>query len=230
MSLAANLGLAPRVASVANIDLAALFSNACRGTVPPAFAGIGSRETPADVCADMALIANALERRGFVLRSGGAGGADTAFEDGVSSDNAKQIFIPWRGFNGSASPHYPPSVSDAALAQAISELRPHFVVSDFDTAGFSAAQITACAYLVAEASHPAWDRCSSGAKKLHTRNVHQVLGMKLDAPCRFVVCWTKDGGPTGGTGQAIRIANARRIPVLNLHDASLRRAIIAHLA
>lgn len=62
------------------------------------YAGIGSRETPPEIMALMTRIAAKLEREGYVLRSGGAPGADAAFEAGVTDDRMKQIFIPWDGF------------------------------------------------------------------------------------------------------------------------------------
>jgi hypothetical protein len=48
------------------------------------------------------------------------------------------------------------------------------------------------------------------------RNCQQVLGQNLNLPVDFVVCWTKDGGKTGGTGQALRIADDLNIPIYNL--------------
>lgn len=54
------------------------------------YAGIGSRETPIDIQREMTLIATWLESRGYTLRSGGAEGADLAFEAGVK--NKKEIF------------------------------------------------------------------------------------------------------------------------------------------
>jgi O-acetyl-ADP-ribose deacetylase (regulator of RNase III) len=54
----------------------------------------------------------------------------------------------------------------------------------------------------------------------------QVLGARLDTPARFVIAWTSDGQDTGGTGQAIRIADSLGIPVLNLHDADVRAEIL----
>jgi hypothetical protein len=54
------------------------------------YAGIGSRETPKEVMDQMTELAKELESRGYILRSGGAQGADTAFERGVTSK--KEIF------------------------------------------------------------------------------------------------------------------------------------------
>lgn len=68
------------------------------------YCGVGSRETPAEVQAEMADLAAALASAGFALRSGGADGADLAFETGCDRVNGpKCIFIPWKGFNQSTS-------------------------------------------------------------------------------------------------------------------------------
>src|SRR5690348_5431489 len=68
------------------------------------YAGVGSRETPPGMLVYFTRLAQFLGRdHGYILRSGGADGADTAFEQGASS---KQIFLPWKGFNGNPSPFY----------------------------------------------------------------------------------------------------------------------------
>ena len=74
------------------------------------------------------------------------------------------------------------------------------------------------AFKLASKIHPAWGRCSEGGKKLHARNMHQVLGADLQTPVQFVLCWTIDGKDTGGTGQAIRLAWSRGIKVINLFN------------
>jgi hypothetical protein len=58
----------------------------------PCYAGIGSRETPPEVLKEMTDIASRLEKKGFILRSGGAKGADSAFEAGVKDSSMKEIF------------------------------------------------------------------------------------------------------------------------------------------
>src|SRR3546814_17420025 len=70
--------------------------------------------------------------------------------------------------------------------------------------------------------HPAWDRLKESAQNLHTRNMGQVLGPKLDKPARFLLPWTVDGGATGGTGQAIRIGHADRKSVVEGKSESVR--------
>ena len=66
--------------------------------------------------------------------------------------------------------------------------------------------------------HPNLYALSDGAIKLMCRNGYQILGSNLKTRSLFVVCYTKDGKASGGTGQAIRIAEAYNIPVFNLHD------------
>jgi len=60
------------------------------------YAGIGSRDTPLDVQKQMTNLAIALSNDNWILRSGGAEGADTAFEIGAMH---KEIYLPWNGFN-----------------------------------------------------------------------------------------------------------------------------------
>lgn len=148
------------------------------------YAGIGSRETPAEILAIFASLAAWLARRGYTLRSGHADGADSAFESGCASvGGPAEIYLPWRGFNGSNSELIWNS-GDNSLA-------------------------------FARNYHPAFDRLSQGAQKLQARNTYQVLGYNLNSPARFIVCWTPGGTASGGTGQAIRIARDRNIPVLD---------------
>lgn len=71
------------------------------------YTGIGSRETPSDVCLFMTQIAGMFETAGMILRSGHADGADLAFENGVESDTMKEIWVPWKGFAGSSSMNLP---------------------------------------------------------------------------------------------------------------------------
>lgn len=64
------------------------------------YTGIGSRQTEAIVCDAMTEIAMWLDSRSYILRSGGADGADLAFERGATN---KEIWIPWEKFNRSES-------------------------------------------------------------------------------------------------------------------------------
>lgn len=84
------------------------------------YAGIGSRETPPKVIRLMRMIGNILAQKGLVLRSGGADGADAAFEVGCDEkEGRKEIFLPWKNFNGNTSPLYVQSMAAEALAAEI---------------------------------------------------------------------------------------------------------------
>lgn len=169
------------------------------------YAGIGSRETPGEVLAEMATFAARMAARGWICRSGGADGADTAFEQAVPPE-AMQLMLPWRGFNGRQLGH---------------------------VLGESAEQIKR-AMQIAAAHHPAWGRCSLGARRLHARNVMQVLGPDLSSPSEFIACWARGhrldaegrvADVPGGTGMAVRIAATHGIPVLHFGIVSHREAL-----
>jgi hypothetical protein len=83
---------------------------------------------------------------------------------------------------------------------------------------------------MAAAMHPAWNRCSAKVKLLHARNCYQVLGMDLNNPSEFFICWTPNGSETeaeldsykmaeGGTATAIRLACRNDIPIFNLKNS-----------
>jgi len=81
------------------------------------YAGIGSRETPHDIQYVMYRIAQKLAAKGWVLRSGGADGADKAFEQGCDKvSGEKEIYLPWKGFNSNKSPLY--DISEEAFEMA----------------------------------------------------------------------------------------------------------------
>lgn len=146
------------------------------------YTGIGSRQTPPEVLSLMTWIATGLATIGYTLRSGGADGADTAFESGAGG--AAEIYLPWLWFNGrSKGIVLPVTPEGETLAKHI---------------------------------HPSWGGLSLGARKLHVRNCYQVLGADLKTPSAFVLCWTPEGSGRGGTGQAIRLAMERHIPVYDM--------------
>lgn len=169
------------------------------------YTGIGSRSTPGLVLAIMSDIARYLGEQGYVLRSGAADGADTAFENGADEAaempdgeavhchttgnylghwwRHKEIFLPKRGFNNHSSVHYEQNLAAVEIAKDI---------------------------------HPNWAACSDFAKRAHARNVHQVLGQLLNQPSEFVVCWTPGGKAVGGTRTAIKVAEKNGIEVINL--------------
>ena len=151
------------------------------------YAGIGARATPSSVLAHMAVMAGWLTLTGWHLATGGADGADTAFAEGAPAER-RTLYLPWPSYNGHRGP---------------------------DCRVLSAAAMSACKD-VAAPLHPAWDRCSPAVRKLHARNAVALLSDTVDRPVDAIVAWTVQGRVTGGTGMAIRIAEAHGIPVLNL--------------
>lgn len=161
-----------------------------------AYTGVGSRSTPASIQDLMVAIAVRMAVDGYVLRSGGADGADSAFEKGCDiAGGTKEIYIPWDGFNDRSS-----------------------------TGTGVIAGVDRNALLMAESLHPAWSACKQGAKKLHARNCYQVLGRALDAPSRLLICWTPNGSGSGGTGQAIRLALRSGVTVHDLGNPDRRKS------
>lgn len=146
---------------------------------------VGSRATPQYHIGNMWKLGWQFAKKGYTLRSGAADGADKAGEQGCDdAGGLKEIFLPWKGFNGSKSEFY---------------------------------TIPLKAFEIAEAIHPAWHQLSEAAKRLHARNCMQVLGMSLDSPSEFLVCWTNKGEHVGGTRTAIVFAKQHNIPVFNLY-------------
>lgn len=67
----------------------------------PAYAGIGSRSTPAPVAAFMEQMAWRLTRCGYKLRCGASVGAEAAFSRGCTkAGGSHEIWLPHKGFNG----------------------------------------------------------------------------------------------------------------------------------
>ena len=162
----------------------------------PAYAGIGARDTPPQVITKMQKIGRLLGEGGFVLRSGAADGADSAFERGADEARGpKEIFLPERGFMGRQ-----PDGKQVFL------------------------HVTEAHHEMARKYHPIFDRLSPKAKNLMARNGSQLHGLSLDDPSRLVICWTEGGKVKGGTGQALRMANDpdRPVPVINLGEDRFR--------
>ena len=68
------------------------------------YAGIGSRETPIEIQKLFINVGRYLAKKKLILRSGGANGADQAFEKGCDLvSSKKEIYLPWAGFENSNS-------------------------------------------------------------------------------------------------------------------------------
>lgn len=169
------------------------------------YAGIGARKTPPEVLQVMTALASRMEEEDWKLRSGGAAGADSAFEAGVTNPANRAIYLPGSTFN-QRSAQMPGMHNSTRLP------------------GWQQALETVAEY------HPAPERLSPFAKNLMARNAMQMLGPRMDRPADLVVAYTPGGQVTGGTGQALRMAGNLGIPVRNLGDPAVLASVRRYLA
>jgi hypothetical protein len=193
-------------------------------------AGIGSRKISAEVSKNIFTLGFLFASSGFTIRSGGAPGADTSFEMGaVAYHDLKQRY-----------PDLPGELASDYLQIFLPSYRFSNRVADEVVYFHKATRpLSKKAQDMASSVHPNWPRLSEFARLLMARNSHQIYGLELNDPVEKVVCYTPDGATniitskTGGTGQALRLANIHgleagqeipaeanpdRIPIDNLGD------------
>jgi hypothetical protein len=149
------------------------------------YAGVGSRETPMDIQVFFTKVAKRFAEQGFILRSGGAIGADMAFEKGCNeAGGEKEIFLPWVGHNDSDSTFI---VNNEEALEIAERFHPRWHSLS-----------PKAKLLQARNTHQVlgWD--------LKTPTDFVICWTKY-----------KDRNPVGGTATAIRIAEAFRIPIFN---------------
>lgn len=170
----------------------------------------------------MQRLAYKLASEDWTLRSGAAEGADTAFELGwfewycnqtsLPRKSNVELYIPWDNFNKHA--HLGCFGGVFELSQMPEEYQN-------------------LAKQIAAITHPAWDRLKQGAKKLHTRNVFQVLGQDCQTPSKMLICYAhpqgKKGEVKGGTNTAVKLALQRNIPVFNLYYEEVQEKLKKYL-
>lgn len=165
------------------------------------YTGIGSRRIDKRSCDIIQYdIAPWLAKKGFVLRSGAATGADTAFEVGHDSvdNNGKEIYV----YDSRKCP------------------QPGYILVD----GSEDIAMT-----LSIKFHPRGSKLSHDNRITHARNCCQVLGRNCqEEESKMVICWTPDGVTrgidttinTGGSGQVIRVASSFNIPIFNIRNLS----------
>lgn len=131
------------------------------------YTGIGSRDISSDIFDAMVEMGKILAYKGYILRSGGAGGSDTAFETGCDKGKGKkEIYLPWLNFNNNNS-------------ELIGDLTNYKEAEE-----------------IARKHHPTWKKLSPSFRMIMTRNTYQVLGKDLDTPSKFIICYTNGKGGT----------------------------------
>lgn len=163
---------------------------------PRYYAGIGARITPDSVLALMTKIAMKLEEKGYILRTGGADGADTAFSHGAKN---KEVFVPWDGFNG-IKLNYPIPKEAFDIAK--------FYHPVYDSLSQGAKKLMA--------------RNTMQLLGPKLRDKSEFVICWTEDGCVNSDERTKH---TGGTGQAIHIACELGIPIFNLSRADHRNRI-----
>ena len=172
-----------------------------------AYAGVGSRRTPPEILDAMSDIAQTLGDAGTALSTGGADGADKAFETGaLRTDAPITVHTPWPGYNGYRPGRDPKTDIDIVHPKSTATIE-----------GRTYAEL-------AREHHPYWNRCGRGARALFVRNVSILAGALDDdgesLPVRAVIAWTPNGLPVGreagGTGHTLRTAASLDIPCVNL--------------
>lgn len=123
--------------------------------------------------------------KGWYLRSGAATGADTAFEEGCVEGQGLKEIF--LPWAGFNNRDGPDYINQP-------DERTYALISKY---------------------HPNANKLTRGAKALHARNMHQVLGKDLDTPSNAIICWTPAGNFVGGTTTALRVAVEYGIPIFN---------------
>lgn len=157
-----------------------------------AYAGIGSRGITFVEKDLIFKIAQKLKDH-YTVYSGNADGADITFQMGAEPNFV--VFLPWDKFNKDSF---------------------DYTVGTFNVLNNNDSDALASV----KKFHPNSFSLSNGANKLMARNFKQVCGDPLqNLPIvDFVICCANGShtSVSGGTGQAVRIANSMNIPVVNL--------------
>lgn len=179
------------------------------------YALIGSRRAPSHITNLFIKVAYMRAQSGmYLVRSGAALSMDSTAEfgvwthlisEGIEQDARKfiNVFLPRIMFNGRF----------ACRENGLIFLKDRTKAIEFSS-GY----------------HPVWSRLDNISKGRMARNANQIMGKDLNSPVSEVLCWTPDGSlgvktsvDTGGTGQALRIAVAHNIPIINAGNPSHER-------
>jgi hypothetical protein len=169
-----------------------------------AYAGIGSRTISEQESVEIHDIANRLSKS-YVVYSGNACGADISFQ--IGSGGTCVINLPWDGFNDNKY-----DIKDSLCSYVVEDEESIESVKEF---------------------HPNYSALGYAGKKLMARNYRQIMGFKpLYPKVDFVICCAdedKKGNVKGGTGQAVRIAQKFKIPVINIRREGWKKHLIGVL-
>lgn len=177
--------------------------------------GVGSREAPDSVAALFTAFVFHTMTQGLEWASGSSGVMDEAVEQGALNyfeqvlkpegkvlgdlDKHFRSYLPWSRFG-----------DRPVCLDADGNPRLYYVAPSF--ANYPKAET------VASGIHPVWGHLTQGARKLHSRNVYQVLDVGLDRPSDLILYWakpTRSGQVSGGTNMAVQISRQHNVLELN---------------
>ena len=179
--------------SIIPIALAAIDAYAKTSDKSTTYAGIGSRRLPDEWIPKIHEISKKLSKAGYTLRSGGAIGADTAFE---RYSRSSEIYVPFSGYN-------------KRVGNAIDVVHPDaFVIASLLHPKWDNLSKTAQA-LMARNTHQILGKDLNSPADF-------VVCWTPDGAYTEQMRTVE----TGGTGQAIALASRWKIPVFNLNHPS----------
>lgn len=170
------------------------------------FAGVGSRETPPEIIEQMETIAELCCKLGYTLNSGGADGADSAFERVYDRlGGPMNIFLPWPKFNGNASKYQRPKPQAYEIAATV---HPAWQYMRKDT----------FRHLIARNMHQILGWSLTDPVDFVVCFTHNGQESEKEYTIR-----------SGGTGSAISVASRHNIPVFNLCNDNRFDQLVAFL-
>lgn len=172
-------------------------------------AGIGSRDISSKAFAEIEELAQKSincfineMKLDFWIRSGHARGSDYAFE--TAAKDRCIVYLPWKDFGK----------KDKLKLST----KNYILWNEIDRTVRETALKSVLKF------HPYPYNLSPGQEKCLARDYFQIFGSSLESdPVDAVVCWAipkNDYEVCGGTGQAVRIARASKIPIFNLFSHS----------
>lgn len=165
------------------------------------FTGVGSRECPTAVQTLMTSLAQLLANANYVLRSGGARGADSAFEAGCDAGSgAKEIYLPWRGFEKNASPLFKVGPDAFEMAKLVHPAWEGLSLGERKLHAQSCYQVLGASLSTPSQLLVCWTPDGCESQKTRSRK-------------------------TGGTATSIVLAERHAVPVFNLRNAPSRERL-----
>jgi len=152
------------------------------------YSGIGSRDVPDNIVTIIHKMAKSLADADFTLRSGGAVGCDTAFDEAAyDTIEHKEIYKPF-GLHRKSIPWIKVLKSPEAMK----------IANDHHPLDVREMPVNKAKYLC--------------------RNPYTILGEDLKTPSKFVLYWMPLDKETGGTAHSLRIAKTFRVPIFMVPD------------